>query len=311
MPATPATNFAPSRPAGRAETLAALADALQALAEEPEAPTYAIGVCSADGEPDGAEIELVVRPVPTHPLDALLGFSAPDDWWAFGLTARAQAFPQATQDDGEFASAPQPVGVVHLVDRSGTNHGRVLRAGEDPMVVTDPVGGMLADLCCRVLGAPTSPPTVTPAHYMAQSWLAAVLARAAEDPAPLTWPAVAVTHPLFTPGADIAARLAERSDDAHGAADALAATGALLNTTDRWEDLRQAWSGHDDGHAGLDADELTWMDAGMLSRWCCGLYADLEDLVDACAAVLTPPVARSVFDTLARWDIHTTPVPWN
>jgi hypothetical protein len=308
-----------SSPAGSPphHALGRVAEALAPLALDPEAPTYAVGVVRPPGEDGGPEAgasaldagELVVRALQRHPLDELLGFDAPAEWWAFGFTSRATAH---RIDPGDESS--RPVGVVHLVDRTGAAVGRLVRPDEPDLEVTGSLAGSLHDLCCRVLGAPSPAPTVTAAYYLAQSWLSLVLGRAARATTPLTWEQVVDAHPVAPMLCQLVpAMAAAKTATPPGVrspklppteAHALAAAGDVLARTLTWDDLRQGWAeNHDEGHAGLDPHELRWMDAGMLSRWCCGLYAELDDLVDAVAAVLAAPVARRVIETLAAWDV--------
>jgi hypothetical protein len=132
-----------------------------------------------------------------HPLDMLLGFTAPVHWRAVGLHCRAVAYelqdggrpggdpapslPRATSG-GACRPAPpgpprtsdpdraEPVVVTVLVDRSGGGSGLLRRASLATRLPGAPEGSV-GDACRRALGLPTPPPPPGTAQLWLRVWL--------------------------------------------------------------------------------------------------------------------------------------------
>ncbi len=133
------------------------------------------------------------------PLEAMVGFTAPADWVAFGVVTRGRARPLL--DDGarpraDADATPSPVRMAMAVDRAGRAVSG-LRTLDGPFAISDDidqVAGRVPDGCRRVLGLRTPPPAVSVEDFFALLWLDHVLAEAAVRPGELTWAEAAGLH---------------------------------------------------------------------------------------------------------------------
>ena len=223
-----------------------------------------------------------------HPLQVLVGFVAPPEWAAIGVSNAGWAHPlDATGRPRRRPDAPS-VQVTVLFSRSGVAAG-VLRKGAVVSELPDPPEGVVADACRRALVLPTAPPPATTAELWALTWLDRIVEVAARagGPAQLAaWPAVAALHPAAGPP--------PHPPDPS----ALAAAAVALAEAWPWSRLRSEPSVVEVPGAGQPADLAAWMDDGMWARW---LLAGLPGWTDALAAVhalLSPAMAIAVTDTV-------------
>lgn len=192
-----------------------------------------------------------------HPLTGLMGFVAPDDWWALGTIATGWMGPL---DAGRPSAHPDAVRVaqVIVVTRDGDVVSHV-RASDGESFDEPPEGGRTFDALHRALGLPTPPPEGFVADVFAVLWLHFVEAEAREARANLqkmTWVRAARCFP-FADGVRNA-HVREPSEFAR----LLLATVHDID----WARLRQ-W-GTRGSLGGLVRPELArWMDDGMFSRW--------------------------------------------
>jgi hypothetical protein len=286
-----------------AADLAPLADTLDLLLADHDAPSLAVGVA-----PDGDAVDLVVRPLRHHPADELLGFTAPTSWSAFGVVARGRtlAWPGA-EPAPTGLSAPPPgseVGVAHLVDRTGAALTRLADASGRHHELGEHTMGLVPDLCRRVLGLPTDAPVESPLRYWAARWLGDVLDLADRTLPGPGWASVAACHPAVAAVCELDAEMGVV------AADHLVAAAEALARAQPWSELHRAWSeSTSGGHAGLTPDEVAWMDTGMLARWCLGLIPEIDQLVEAVEAHLPAPIVHRIGQTLDAWGLAPASCP--
>jgi hypothetical protein len=280
----------------------------------------------ADTPPGGAMALFLAGPPPTaeapgagtlglldlqglHPAEALLGFVAPDPWWAMGTycSGRALGVDPACGYVARRGRRPRgrPVRLVSLVARSGAGAGALRRAGGrgGPEPLDEPPTGLVGDCLRRALGVPTPPPPATSVAWWLAVWLDRVVRALLDDPPggsptageppPRTWDGVASRHPA-----------ASAVDGGRGVEPArLAAATCDLAGRWPWARLRTgpgpalagvgagAASSHDHLRSLPPPDIAAWMDDGMFARWCAGA---LPDLLDACAHLLPPGVWGAV-----------------
>ena len=262
--------------------------------------------------------------------DALLGFVAPDDWWAVGVAVSGSVVGDAGPGHGRGRPrrhrAASRVRVTALVARDGRAVS-VVRRGSQAETLDEPPSGLVGDSLRRALGLPTPPPPETTTGYWVALWLDRVVASAVATPGrpggpseprgpggpavARTWPAVAALHPAWpeacapTPAALAAAtaRLASRWPwprlRFH-----LPATLAALSATRAPGDASVGGAaapvdGPDEVLPGLPTRAVAaWMDDGMFARAVDGMLPLAADLFDACAHLLPPGALTQLAATI-------------
>lgn len=223
------------------------------------------------------EINLGVRssPLGVHPFELLAGFTAPPDWWAFGIRARGRAHHLDEPRRGSEAIA-----TTFLVDRHG-QEASVLRTAEVTTVFAGPVQGTVADLCRRVLGVPTPPAPATTNHLWATRWLDAVLGE---------W---ALPERRRATSSHLGALTALHPATGGEAIADLAVFAALAHEHARrwsWSALRHAQPPLSLPDGPLPHAISTWMDDGFFARWTHGAYPSLQTLAHDLCGLLGAPL---------------------
>jgi hypothetical protein len=287
LPSFPA--FPDRRSSGRRGVLGQVAASVDAaLADSPPGDTMALFLTGPPGRAgdDGATLgwfDLEGR----DPLHALLGFVAPEAWWAMGLHCSGRA--TALDPPAGASGGPDAIRLTTFVDRSG-GAGGVLRRPAGVEALDEPPSGVLGDCLRRALGVATPTPPPTSVAWWVSVWLDRVvraLLGGAPGPAvpPRSWDEAAALHPVAAAlvggrGADPAQLAAATREVSRrwpwarlrtGAGPVLAGVGAL-SPDDRLDTLPTP-------------AVAAWMDDGMFARWCAGA---LPDLLDACAHLLPP-----------------------
>lgn len=254
----------------------------------PHDPPAAVGVSSS-----GGDVALHLRELlGGDPAVELRGVRAPADWWAFGILARVRT---RSLDTGAVLSEHRPF--VHLVARSGesvtlidTGEPRPARIGGDGP------DGRLSDACRRVLALPTPPPPADTCLLFALLWLDEVAATVQLAPSRrLTWPEVAALHPF--------ASLLNADDTPAPPDDRLPALGRAFAQAWPWSRLWTSCAAGAQPIAGIDPATAAWADEGSFARMLLERHPELSDLVAALDALLAPPVARRIHETLAAWGL--------
>jgi hypothetical protein len=250
---------------------------------------------------DGEDLELHVRPLVEHPVSELLGFTAPDSWWAFGVATTGRAHPVAEEGRAAEVTRAAEVRLVHLVARDGTTHSTVTHDdGRQLLQGGDTSQGLIDDICKRALGLPTSLPRTEVIELFARMWLFDVLG-CLEPPTCPTWAAIASLHPA------VGVVRATDPSLAALAADRLITSGRLLAQGNPWPQLRASCVSGQQPIDGVTADEAAWLDDGSFSRLVESMWPDLTDLVDALSTMLPTRLMREVDETLAAWDLEPRP----
>lgn len=129
-----------------------------------------------------------------HPSEFLLGFVAPESWYALGAATAGYAYDMA--DRATSAPRRRRVHTVTLVSRSGEVAHRTIVHGDRAMtddLAGEDVTGEQIDLLRRSLELPTDPPPCGTAVFWVIEWLSTLLA---ED-VPPDWESVARAHPAL------------------------------------------------------------------------------------------------------------------
>ena len=233
---------------------------------------------------------LGLKPLDEHPIEALTGFTAPDDWFAVGVASDgwAHSLEPATR------VARQRIRMIALVARDGSEAAAMRRYGNDELEFLPGLGeGPMADTLRRVIGLPTAPASVDIAELMAKIWLELVIAagKRSRHASKLSWERAAALHPAM--------ELVTYPVTANN----LPALAADIARRMDWERLRRRMAEGTDAQA-CDAG---WMDTGMFARWMVDGRAPIDDLVRRANHRLTPTAATRVHETLDAWGLLASP----
>jgi hypothetical protein len=223
-----------------------------------------------------------------HPFEVLAGFTAPDDWAAFGVRARGTARPLDAAD-----APPRPMAATFLVDRAG-EEASVLRIGE---VVTEPPGpavGTVPDLVRRVLGLPTPPAPASTAILWTSMWLDRVLEQWAQPhrrrDVTRSWGHVAVLHPaIHAPSPPDVVAFADPATLVAAARSHAAATS--------WAELRRSPLPLALPDGALPRSIAEWMDDGFFARWTTGAYPSVVTRAGELRGLLGEPLGPRLLRT--------------
>ena len=205
-----------------------------------------------------------------HPLTALMGVTAPQEWWAIGTITTGWIGPM---DDVRPSAHPDGQRVAQAIavtrDADVVCH---VRMADGETMDDPPSTGLVLEALHRTLGLPTSPTEGFAADIFLVLWLHFVEAEARDARANLqkmTWVRAARCFPF--------ASTVKNSDVREPAAFA----DLFLRTVDGigWEKLRQ-WGARGSLGKLIQPELARWMDDGMFSRWMAGslppVYAQLE-----------------------------------
>ena len=245
--------------------------------------------------------DLGVRPIDGEMsvVEALAGFTAPDDWLAIGVVTEGNARHLADP------SERRRVRCVHLVARSGASGSTLRLQGEEVTVLSnsddqDP-SGRIDDVCRRALGLSTAAPEHSSVELWAIVWLERVLEARGSAPAEmrLPWRDVAELHPA------VALVIGDADGERWGpqAAQQLTRLGELLAEVHSWPVLRLACAAGEWPVDGVPAEVAEWLDEGAFSRWVLGAFPALDQLVGAASEVVPPSVRRRLRATLRSWQL--------
>jgi len=218
-----------------------------------------------------------------HPFELLAGFTAPEDWWAFGIRARGRA--HHLDDPGRVTEG---IATTFLVDRNGGEASR-LRAGDVVTPLSGPAQGTVADLCRRVLGVATPAAPASTHHLWATLWLDGLLTEWARPErrraVSADLGALTALHPATggEPIADLAAFAAITSAHAHRWS---------------WSALRHAAEPLPLPDGPLPPAVAAWMDDGFFARWTIGAYPSLATLARDLRGLLGDDLGRRLLEAV-------------
>ncbi|MGH9209385.1 MAG: hypothetical protein ACRD2C_01740 [Acidimicrobiales bacterium] len=294
-----------------------------------------------DGHEPGTLLRVTGNPVELgfrhlgaeHPLDVLIGFTAPRDWLALGVHCSGRAFSL-----DHAPPEPQAVIITTLVDRSGRGAGLLrylpsggrsatrgpddsdratARAGNgdddgDGEVVTrydDAPEGLIGDACRRALGVPTAPPPASTAELWLRLWLDRVVEAAVfsgRDDCKLGWNDVVALHPAATLGSG------GRGGAMAGPAaldDPYAVAEMTLALAERWDWARLRRDPEVLAFAGppVTPDLAAWMDDGMFARVVLADLAALPVVARTTRLLLPQSLLDDIDDVIMATGLQSCP----
>ena len=243
--------------------------------------------------PDGLQLamfELDGR----HPSEYLLGFVAPDDWYALGSATAGNAYDAA--DRSTLAPARHRVHTATLLSRSGELAHRTVVADSAELTERlsgEEVTGEQIDLLRLALGLPTDPPPCDARVYWAIGWLAAVMNR----PSIRTWNDVVAAHPAraVSEGVASATAVAERA-------------GAFVDKCS-WRRMRRMASRGTIELPSVSPEDARWLDDGAFARMVLSRCPPLSLLRRRVAERLSDDLGRRLFATLDELGVPETAWP--
>lgn len=249
--------------------------------EEPVAPPALLRLDGADVATAVGGIDLHVKAMPGgHPLDVLGGFTAPPEWFGFGLVIGGWS--------DEVGHEGARVRLIWLMARDGSEAMSVHEVGERLRFIEGRCSGQVPDCIRRVLAMPTDPPDVSLEEWMAKCWLQVVLTQPRRGKkGRLSWREAAALHPAIG------------VTRAH--ADALPSVAPDLAAAMRWERFRQLQAQND--------PIVAWMDEGMYARYEVGGRPPVAELVRRARTRLAPAARAKVEETLAGWGLLDPAAP--
>lgn len=272
------------------DALERLTEILAEQARQVDGPPIAVGFV-----PKGETFELAIKELLAgDPARELIGFGAPAEWAAFGVSGRSRI-----RDLTDGSVVEQDVGFAHVVSREGVQWHALLRAGDEAFTGgrrNDAVEGRIPDACRRVLGLPTKPPERDSRALMAAQWLDALAGVLLEDPRAFhDWDDVVMRNPVVE-------MFVEREPLVSlEIADHLAELGNAYRKAFPWSEVRARHArGEIDGY-GLDAEGAAWMDDGIYSRWVLSSHPPMRQLLSTIGLHLPPSVQDRLVATLEGW----------
>ncbi|MEO6989638.1 MAG: hypothetical protein ABI239_13445 [Aquihabitans sp.] len=220
-----------------------------------------------------------------HPVEALIGVVAPDQWDAVGLTVDSHRRDLTT---GHRTSAQTTV----LVDRSGACAAVIDDGRSVPRTITKPPVGVMPDALLRVLGLPTPEPPVPIGYLVESAWLDAIAALVLGQPGEIrSWATVANLHPLAAP------------EQPGEPGVCLSVAVQALQQESSWARLLHLWASNATAsrHRPPDMEAVpleTWFDEGSFARWTLRLLPVAEDLLPAVLDAVPDAIGGELIDAL-------------
>jgi hypothetical protein len=229
-----------------------------------------------EAAPPPDDIELGMKDIDGHPLDTLLGFTAPPEWQAIGVCCEGWMAPMASGKRPSESKGRMRMRTTALVSRaSGEVVSGVRKAGEDfELMPGEAPIGMVPDALRRALGLPTPAPEVPIAHWVAVMLFGLIVG----DGGPhrrVGW-----------------SQLRHHLD-----------TYEVLGRDGTWALLRKLAGKRSDLNLDLAPDVAAWMDDGMFARWVLGGLPSYDAMLNKARTACTPEAFRQVRRILREWGL--------
>ncbi|HEX2850054.1 MAG TPA: hypothetical protein VHN98_05860 [Acidimicrobiales bacterium] len=267
--------------------------------------------------PDGEGFDLGVKELDDgdHPMEHLLGFVAPDEWYALGVVSFGWASPMSHDDSGYRTTIrpslhPERVRVrsVFLAARDGSEASTTELA--DGRVLDTPGEGTIADAVRRALALPTKPAEEPLNALMTSMWLEQALIAAEEwweearenggrgargRRSGPDWSDLASLHPVLARARARGVRTpSSRLDD----------VGRLFAENIGWADVRwESITGAAPWGIEVEPDLAAWMDEGMYARWLLAEHPSVDALAERLRALVSRDCVRKLDACLEAWGL--------
>ncbi len=234
-----------------------------------------------------------VPPLPTHPIEALVGFVAPTSWDVVGLVSSGRV-RHLDRPDQE----PDPERIISTVlfQRDGAAASVIAPPGAEPQVSDEAPIGLIPDVLHRTLGRPTAPPDQPTGAMVDATWLDRIAAGVLQQRnRRRSWRWLADRHPLRGGGP-----VPEPME--------LRTRTAAYSQERSWADLRllagiqELPASRSGPPGGTTAPAGTWFDDGSFSRWVLGQLPPVEAVLPDLLSVLPVGAGASMASALDSLD---------
>jgi hypothetical protein len=227
---------------------------------------------------DEEAFDLGVKNIDGHPLDHLLGFTAPAQWDALGVCCEGWAAPMDSGVRPSKSKGRMRVRSTHIVGRNGVEAAGMRLAGEgfEAMPAAENAIGMVPDALRRCLGLPTAPP-----EEPVTQWLARML--------------------FLTISADGGSKRSVGWSQLRPTLERYEAVG----NEGTWALLKGLVAKHHDLNIDLEPEVAAWMDDGMFSRWVLGGLPPYDVLLEEVSRTATKEAFTQVRRLLRKWGLRT------
>jgi hypothetical protein len=290
--------------------LEALASVLAGMPLGPGQPAHLVHIV-LPGREGGArpldpddELDLgVARLAPgAHPLEALVGTTAPAEWAALGVVTAG-----TVRDSADPSLVDTRIQSAHLVERGGGWAAAFGPLGGSGTTDTssgpdgpDAPCGRVDDALRLALGLATPPAAGDTLELFTVQWLDRLVGEAAQlrarDRHRCSEAWAISRHPAVE-------ALSLRAEAHLIDVDRLVAEAGRLATWRDWPQLRRMCAAGTWEHPELTAEDAAWLDDGAFARWAVAAWPDLPWLADVAASLLPPATARAVHRALAAWEV--------
>ena len=224
---------------------------------------------------DAEGVDVGFKDMEGHPLNTLLGFTAPAEWLALGVCAEGWA---ASLDAGcrpSKAKGRMRMRSTILVTRDGYVASGMRLAGEEFKLMPGEGYGTILDALKRALRVPTAPPEVPFEGWVARMLLMLIIGDEPRGHRRVPW---CQLRPSLE-------RYKELADEGS------------------WETLRGVAGKRAGMFADLTPEDASWMDEGMFSRWVIGGMPSYDHLLENARQASTPEAFTQVRRQLKAWGL--------
>ena len=255
------------------ERLEALVRTIDAGAEERgwNEGHFLVNVVGADAE--GCDVGF--KDIDGHPLNHLLGLTAPAEWLALGVCAEGWAASLEAECRPSKAKGRMRMRSTVLVARHGAVASGMRLAGDEFKLMPSEGCGTILDSLKRSMGVPTAPPDVPFEGWVARMLLMLIIGDEPRGHRRVPW-------------CQLRSSL-ERYKE-------LAGEGS-------WETLRGVAGKRAGIIADLTPEDAKWMDEGMFSRWVIGGLPSYEHLLEEARKASTAEAFTQVRRQLKAWGL--------
>ena len=229
-----------------------------------------VNVLSIDAE--GCDVGF--KDIDGHPLNSLLGFTAPAEWLALGVCAEGWAASIGAGRPSK-AKGRMRMRTTMLVTRDGAVASGMRLAGAEFELMPGEGEGTIPDGLKRAMGVPTAPPEVPFEGWVARMLLMLIIGDEPRGHRRVPW-----------------CQLRPSLDNYK----AIAAEGS-------WEKFRGFAAKREGLVADLTPEDAAWMDEGMFSRWVIGGLPSYEHLLEEARKASTPEAFSQVRRQLKGWGL--------